>query len=233
MSVRQRLVAALLYIYPFKWRSEYGSELSDLLSKQPLDVAIAADVFWNGLRQRVRSLDPSTVLGLGMMLAVLAELAWNIIAPRPYGEGWTVLLEPSSKTLPTIDVRPLTSEIYFLFLLGSGCWLHLRYDRWPSQSGVAAMRICFIASLPIMLAGVLMLFGVLNVMVAGPGDALTTFHEHGFTYTYYSRDPHPPAPLSILVSALLRLPESWMWGMLGASLGRWISRIQPRLAASS
>ena len=162
MSIRQRLVTALLRIYPFKWRCEYGSELSDLLLKQPLDVGIAADVFWNGLRQRAGSFDPSTVLGLGMMLVVLAGLVWNIIAPRPYGDGWTVLLEPSSKTLPTINVRPLTSELYLLFLLGSGCWLHLRCGRSPSQSAMAALRICFIASLPIMLAGVLMLFGVLE-----------------------------------------------------------------------
>jgi hypothetical protein len=233
MTVRERLVAALLRIYPFQWRREYGPELSDLLLKQPLDGFMVADVFWNGLRQRVRSLDPSTVLGLGMMVAVLAGLAWNIIAPRPYREGWTVLLEPSAKTLPTIDIRPFTSELYFLFLLGSGCWLHLRDGRRPSQSGMAAMRICLIASLPIMFAGVLMLFGVLDVTVAAPGDVLTTFREHGFTYTYYSRDPHPPAPLSILVSALLRLPQSWMCGMLGGSLGRWIARTQPRLTGRS
>jgi len=126
MSVRRRLVAALLRIYPFEWRREYGSELADVLLDRPLGTCIVADVFWNGLRERARSLEPSTVLGFGMMLVVLAGLAWNIFAPRPYAEGWTVLLEPSSKTLPTIDVRPLTSELYLLFLLSTGCWLHLR-----------------------------------------------------------------------------------------------------------
>ena len=179
MNINQRLVGALLRVYPFEWRREYGSELRELLLSRPLSAGICADVLWNGVRQRVRSLDPSTVLGLGMMLAVLAGLAWNIIAPRPYGEGWTGLLVPSSKTLPTIDVRPLNSELYLLFLLGTGCWLQLRRGGRPSRSGLAAMRICFIASIPIMVAGLLMLFGVMEVTVAGPGDTLTTFHEHG------------------------------------------------------
>ena len=225
MNIRERLVGALLRVYPFEWRREYGSELMELLLSRPLSAGICADVLWNGVRQRVRSLDPSTVLGLGMMLAVLAGLAWNIIAPRPYGEGWTGLLVPSSKTLPTIDVRPLNSELYLLFLLGTGCWLQLRRGGRPSRSGLAAMRICFIASIPIMVAGLLMLFGVMEVTVAGPGDTLTTFHEHGLTYTYYSRDHHSPAPLSILVAPLFRLPESWLWGTLGGSLGQWILRI--------
>jgi len=233
MNIRQRLVAALLRTYPSEWRGEYGSELTDLLLTRPLGADIVADVLWNGLRQRVRTLEPSTHLGLVMMLAILAGFVGNIAAPRPYGHGWTALLEPSSKTLPTITVRPLASEFYVLFLVGCGCWINLRRGGQPSRSGMAAMRICFIAGIPIMLAGTLMLLGVLDVTVVGPGDTPTTFREHGFTYTYYSPQPHPPAPLSILVSPLFRLPESWIWGTLGGLLGRRISRAKSGLATRS
>ena len=45
---------------------------------------------------------------------------------------------------------------------------------------MAAMRVCFLAGLPIMTAGVLMLLGVMHATVLGRGDVPTTFREHGF-----------------------------------------------------
>lgn len=223
MTIKHRAVTLLLRLYPSAWRSEYGAELTDMLLARPLGANTIADVLWSGLRQRIRSVEPATVLGLLMMLVILGGFFWNIAAPRPYGHASTELLQPSTKTLPTITVRPLASESYVLFLVGCGCWINLRRGGKVFQSGVAAMRICFIAGLPIMLAGTLMLFGVLGLVVLGPRDTPTTFHEHGFTYTYYSAQPNPPAPLAVIVSPLFRLPESWIWGMLGGWLGRRIS----------
>jgi hypothetical protein len=85
------------------------------------------------------------------------------------------------------------------------------------------MKISLIAGLPIMAAGVLMLLGVMQATVLGPGDTPTTFREHGFAFTYYSQHTHAPAPLSVLLAPLARLPESWIWGSVGGVLGRWIS----------
>lgn len=233
MNIRPRVVMLLLRIYPSSWRSEYGPELTDMLLARPLGANTIADVLWSGLRQRIRSVEPATVLGFVMMLVILNGFLWNIAAPRPYGNASTELLQPSTKTLPTITVRPLASEAYVLLLLGCGCWINLQRGGKVSQSGVAAMRVCFIAGLPIMLAGILMLFGVLGLVVLGPGEMPTTFHEHGFTYTYYSAQHSPPAPLSVMVSPLFRLPESWIWGMLGGWLGRRISVFRQSPAASS
>ncbi|MFA5910558.1 MAG: hypothetical protein WC815_17390 [Vicinamibacterales bacterium] len=223
MNIRDRVVTLLLRLYPSAWRSEYGPELTDMLLTRPLGANIIADVLLSGLRERVRSVEPSTVMGLIVMLVILSGVLWNIAAPQPYGHASTELLQPSTKTLPTITVRPLASEAYLLFLMGFACWINLRRGGKVSQSGVAAMRICFIAGLPIMLAGILMGFGVLSLVVLGPGDVPTTFHEHGLTYTYYSAHPNSPAPLSVIASPLFRLPESWIWGTLGGWLGHRIS----------
>ena len=107
------------------------------------------------------------------------------------------------------------------------------------------MKITFLAGVPAMLAGVLMLTGFLGVIVLTPGQGPTTFHEHGFAYTYYDAavgscwirvaDPAsslqaiqsatcPPGPLGILAAPLFALPASWLWGMAGGLLGRWIAR---------
>ena len=223
MNMKQRIVTVLLGLYPAAWRSEYGPELSDVLLARPLGARIITDVLWNGLRQRVRNAGPSTLAGLAVMLVILTGIGWNIAAPQPYGRDWTGLLQPSSMTLPTIIVKPLASELYVLFLVGCGCWISLRGGETVSP-GVAAMRISFIAGVPIMLAGALILFGVMDVVVLGPGDTPTTFHEHGFAYTYYSAERQAPSALAVLVSPLFRLPASWIWGTVGGGLGRWISR---------
>jgi hypothetical protein len=223
MSIKHRLIAALVRIYPARWREEYGAELSDVLQADPLGSNTIIDVFWNGCWQRLRSLELATIFGLAAMLMILAAFAWNIAAPQSYGSRWTTLLEPSDMTFPTITVRPFVSELYVLFLVACGCVIHLQRGGRPTRSGMAAMKISFIAGLPIMAAGVLMLLGVMQATVLGPGDTPTTFREHGFAFTYYSQHTHSPAPLSVLLAPLARLPESWIWGSVGGVLGRWIS----------
>lgn len=218
-----RMVTALLRLYPAAWRREYGPELADMLLAHPLDARIMGDVLLNGLRQRVRTAEPSTLLGLAAMLVILAGLVWNIAAPPLSGHGLAALLRESSKTLPTVIAIPLASELYVLLLVGCGCWTNLRHHGTLSRSGMAAMKLSFIAGLPLVLAGTLILFGVLSVIVLGPGDAPTTFAEHGFTYTYYNAQHHAPAPLAVLSAPLVRLPESWLWGVLGGQLGRRLS----------
>jgi hypothetical protein len=224
MSLKPRIVAALLRLYPLPWRSEYGPELTAILVACPLTARIIGDVVWSGLGQRVRAAEPATLLGLGAMLVILTGLAWNIIAPPLSGRGLAVLLEESSKTLPTVIVKPLTSDLCVLFLVGCGCWTNLRFHGRLSQSGVAAMRLCGIAGTPIVIAGILMLLGVLHVVVVAPGDAPTPFLQHGFTYTYYNAHHRLPSPSAVLVAPLFRLPEAWIWGLLGGRLGRGISR---------
>jgi hypothetical protein len=224
MSAKQRLIAALVRIYPAQWRCEYGAELADLLSAEPLTARATLDVALNGVRQRLRSLELSTLLGLVAMLGMLALFVWNVAGAQSWESGWTTILEPSNMTFPAISIRPLKSELYVLFLVVCGAVIHLRYSTTPARTGLAAMKISFIAGLPILAAGVLMLLGVMHATVLGPGDAPTTFREHGFAFTYYSAQPDPPAALSVLFAPVARLGESWIWGAVGGSLGRAVSR---------
>ncbi len=233
MSIKLRIVRTLLRVYPPAWRGEYGSELSDILLARRLDARAIGDVLWSGLRQRIRSAEPSTLFGCAAMLVILAGVVWNIAAPPPAGHGLPALLQESSKTLPTVIVKPLASGFYVLFLVGCGCWTHLRDRGTLSRSGVAAMRMSFIAGIPVMAVGVLMLAGILGVIVLGPGEMPTTFYEHGFTYTYYNAQHHPLGPLGVLSSPLFKLPESWIWGMVGGQVGRAISRSRRRQPAGS
>ena len=224
MSIKHRLITVLLGIYPAQWRREYGGELRDLLLTEPLGPGTIGDVVWNAVRERLRSLELATVFGLVAMAAILTTLSWNIVAPQPYGTGWTTLLEPSDMTFPTIRIRPLVSELYALFLMACGCSMHLRHGTTPARSGMSAMKVCFLAGLPIMTAGVLMLLGIMHAIVLGPGDIPTTFREHGFALSYYSELRQPPGSLAVVLAPLARLGESWVWGAVGGSLGRTIAR---------
>jgi hypothetical protein len=229
------IVGMLLRCYPVNWRREYGVELTEMLLARPLTAKIANDVLRNGLWQHLRMAEPSTLVGLAMLLVVLNGLAWNIVAPSAYSNESVVLLQ-----------NLLGSNLYILLLVGCGIWTHLRHLGNMDRVELAAMKISFLAGTPMMFAGLLMLLGILRVIVLGPGDSPTTFHEHGFAYTYYSAQQYcwirvsepatqqlaqgirtatcPPAPLGVVVAPLFMLPASWLWGALGGLLGRWIAR---------
>lgn len=224
MTIKERFTSALLRIYPARWRSEYGAELSDLLLTQPLSALVVADVVWNGARQRARSLELSTIIGVAAMLVIVVGLVQNIIAPLPYvGGAATSLLQPSMMTLPTLVVAPLKSNLYVLALIACGCGTYLR-NRGVSSPGVAAMKVTLIAGIPVMVAAILMLTGVLATTVIGPADTPRTFQQHGFTFTFYSNDHIVPSAWSVLVAPFFRVPWSWLWGTVGGRLGLSIAR---------
>jgi hypothetical protein len=98
------------------------------------------------------------------------------------------------------------SSFYFVYLaIFCGCWTHLRYGGTARRTGFAAMRMGFIAGIPIMVAAVLMMSSLL-----GPG----------FAGAHLPR----PSPWAILIAPLARLPECWIWGAFGGELGKRIAR---------
>jgi hypothetical protein len=237
------VIRTLLRLYPAHWRREYGTELAGMLLARPLTLNILGDVFRSALWQRLRASEISTLVGLAMMLVMLNGFVWNIAAPAPYGSEASMLLQ-----------NLWGSNLYVLLLVGCGLWTHLRHGGKLDQSGLAAVKISFLAGIPVMLAGALMLSSVLRVIVLGPGDIPTTFHQHGFTYTYYDATLRscwirvqgpagtwkaiqsvscPPAPLGVLVAPLFSLPASFLWGMVGGLLGRWIGRSRRRPVVTS
>lgn len=51
----RKVITALLRLFPAKWRSQYGPELSSLLEQGSLTQAIVWDVFRSGISERLRS----------------------------------------------------------------------------------------------------------------------------------------------------------------------------------
>jgi hypothetical protein len=229
MTIKVRIVATLLRVYPVTWRDEYGPELEDILLSRPVGLRTIGDVIWNGLRQRARAAQPATILGLGVMLIIVIGFALNIIAPPAPADSLAVMLRESKKTLPTIVVAPMASDLYVLLLLGGGFWTQLRRGGAPSESGMAAMRLSAIASLPVVLAGILMLTGILGVVVLGPGDVPAAV-QPGFTYTHYSAQHLALNPLAVICAPLFKLPESWLWGIVGGYFGRRIRNARRQTA---
>jgi hypothetical protein len=230
--MKSRIIAALLRLYPGAWRKEYGPELVDMLLARPLTAGVAGDVVWSAFRQRVSSTDLATRAGLAMLLVTLGACVWNVVDPAPYTPQ-THAMVPDLYERVQILQQPLQSELYVLMLVAFSCWIILHRGGTTVQAGKAAMKMSFIAGIPLMVAGALILSGVLNITALAPGDVPTTFHEHGLTLTYYTTQNDLPAPYALLFSPLFRLPESFLWGVVGAGLGRWLGQYRRRPATSS
>jgi len=201
MTSKHWVVAALLRLYPAAWRSEYGPELTDILMSRPLSARVIADVMWNGLKQSAQAAEPSTILGLASLLAVLTF----VVTGGSYGRRWILLVEPTTKTLPTVNVTFMSSGYYALLLIACGCWTYLRHRGTAKQSGMAGVRMSLIAAIPLMFGGLSMMFGLIGPSLLGPQF-------------------EPSASWAVLAAPLFRLPDSWLWAALGGVLGKRIAR---------
>jgi hypothetical protein len=202
--MKASIVNALIRLYRRSWRREYGPELIDILLSRPLTPAVIANVLSNGLRQRVLAAEPSTILGLALM-------------------PWATYQIAHEQRIVSLQ----TSNLYVLFLIACGLWTNLRYSGDWSRSGRAAVKLSCVAGLPAMQTGLLMLAGFLKIQPAQDycwirvSDSSTLLQEIQAAMC-------PPAALGVLFAPLFLLPASWLWGMLGGFLGRWISRGEER-----
>jgi hypothetical protein len=219
--MKTMLVSLLMRLYPRAWRKEYGAELADMLQARPLSTRVFIDVALSAMWQRTRAADLATWVGLGLMGVTLGAIAANIIAPQPHpwSPGLPRGAQPRFAEYIAWLQRPLHSESYVLLLAGIGFWVALR---GKTSAGRAAIRVSMIASCPLVLVGLLMLFGVLGYSELNPGQASTTFEQRGILYTFYTgfQQIPGPAPLVMLLSPVLRLPGAWLWGSIGGWLGR-------------
>ena len=214
-GLKHRLLLALIRSYPSRWRKEYGTELLALLQRHPLTAATIVDVAWNGWRQRLRWLEWSTWIGVAAMVWIGVLVGWNILDPASHGRPWTIVLAPSHMTFPMVSIPPFKNDLYVLFLMTCGCLMHLRFGATPARSGVAAMKISFIAGMPILVVGLFVGLGLMQVPAAG-----------------YPVGANKPGGLAVMTAPIARLGESWIWGTVGAQLGgaivRGISRLRTR-----
>jgi hypothetical protein len=207
-TMKYWIVTALLRLYPAAWRLEYGPELTDILMSRPLSARVIGDVMWNGLKQSAQAAEPSTILGLASLLAVLTF----VLTGGSYGRRWILLVQPTTKTLPTVAVTFMASGYYVLLLIWCGCWTYLRHRGKVTRSGVAGVRMSLIAAIPLMFGGLLMMFGVIGPSLLGPHFESS-------------------ASWAVLAAPLFRLPDSWLWAALGGQLGKWIARRRPGTGA--
>jgi hypothetical protein len=219
--MKTKLVSVLMRLYPKAWRKQYGAELADILRARPLTARVCSDIVASALWQRVRAVEAATFVGLGLMLVTSAAIAWNIVGAPPYAwsPGQSLSEPPMLSERIELLQRPLRSEFYVLVLAGIGFWTAWCSNRAP---GWAAVRVSTIASLPLVLIGLLMLFGVLDFIELYPGQTPAPFDQRGISYTFYKglQQIPGPAPIVLLLSPLLRLLGAFMWGTIGGWLGR-------------
>ena len=206
--MKTTLVSWLLRLYPRAWRTEYGAELSSMLLARPLSAAIVIDVAASGVWQRLRAMETSTAAGIGLMLVTTGAIVWIAISPPAYG---------LSERIDLLQ-RPMRSELHVLVLAALGFRTALRGTYSP---GRAAIRASVIGSLPLVVAGVLMLSGVLRYVELSPGQPTVSL-DGAIVYTFYKGQQQMPgpAPLFMVLSPLLRLPGAWLWGAIGGRLGQ-------------
>ena len=197
--MKTKLVSALIRLYPQAWRTQYGAELADMLQARPLTGTVCADVVLSAMRQRMRASQAPMWAGLGLMLVTMAALVWNAVEP-PSGVSERVELLH----------RPMNSEIVALVLAAIGFWTTMRGGRRP---GLAAILVSTIASLPLVVTGLLMLSGIVD-------PAFSTARELA------------PTPTALLLSPLFRLPGAWLWGTVGGRIGAAVARRRRRTATA-
>lgn len=229
--MKARIISALLRLYPRAWRKEYGPELEDMLRAKRMTAGVMADVIGSAFRQRIRSSDLATRAGVAMLLVTVTAFAWNVALPAPYEHQANARMPVLSEVAQIVQ-QPLQSRIYVLMLVAFSAWITFRRGGSRLQAGAAAMKMSLIAGLPLTIAGALILVGALGLTPLAPGDVPTTFQQHGFTLTYYTTWNDLPAPYVLLFSPLFRLPGSFIWGLVGGEIGRWMAPLR-RAAVSS
>jgi hypothetical protein len=222
--MKTMLVSWLLRLYPKPWRAEYGAELGEMLRARPLTAHVCGDVVMSAMWQRMRAIATPTWVGLGLMLAMAGAITANIVDPPPYvwAPGQSLSEQPQLADQVRLVQRPMRSELFVLVMAGIGFWSALRGKPQPSRM---AIRVWFIASIPLVALGMSMMTGVLGYIELLPGQTPLPFDERGLVYVVYKAPLGipAPAPVAFLVSPLLRLPGACLWAIVGSLLGRKVA----------
>jgi len=217
------IIAALLYLYPPRWRREYGEELQDLLKQRPLRLRSVVDVAWRGICQRWHEGGPVLAIGLFMVPWVVGLIANNIFNPHAYEMACTyVLLHDSRISFPTVLAEPGGTEFFAFVLTACGLIVRLR-ERVPLwQSGVASTQLAAVAGAPVLILGLLLIAGVIDLRVITSTGGISATATHGWTFTYCTSEGRIPAPLAMFAAPLLRLPQAFVYGLFGGWIASWL-----------
>jgi hypothetical protein len=137
--MKRRMVAALVRLYPARWRSEYGAEFAELLMRRPLGARELLNVAANAVWQQWRGGEPWILLGT--LFAALTG----------YACFRALLGEPIIDTRrPGIDLTGGLQQCAFCFAVGF--WTMWRRGE---AAGRAAMKFNLLATAPIVIFGLL------------------------------------------------------------------------------
>jgi hypothetical protein len=217
-----RIIAALLYLYPPRWRHEYSDEFADVLRQRPLTPGVALEVAWRGVCQRWHDGGPVLAIGFLLLPWVSALVVQNLLFPRSYIVAcrWG-LLHDTRYLVPSVEMVPGGPNFYAVVLMACGLITRLR-ERVPLwRSGVAATQLAAVAGLPVMILGLLLMAGVVDLHVITRTTATAPVAAPGWTYTYCSEEGRVPSSLTIYATPLLRLPQAFVYGLFGG----WIASL--------
>ena len=102
---------------------------------------------------------------------------------------------------------------------GVGYWTVVR-DRANGHGGRAAMKNSLLISWPYCAIAILQALGILRFIVLGPGDPTSTFHEHGFAYTFYDQARRTNFWFPLFAMPFLNLLYAGLLGWLGGKAAR-------------
>ena len=219
--MKHRIIAVLLRIYPAVWRKEYGAELRYILEARDLQSRTVVNVVWGGVRQRLRATEPWVLLGLPLMLLMTLLITLSIVAPPPYSPAQDFAHIPAS-------VQFRIALVWASLTMGCGLWTVVRSGGTLPHAGLQTMKMGILRGIPVIFLATLMATGALGVIVIGPGDAPTTFADHGFAITFPSAEGIAPDPVVFFLTPIVGLIDCWIFGAIGGIFGRLIrTKLQP------
>ena len=87
----RKVISALIRLFPAKWRSEYGPELSSLLEQGSLTQAIVGDVFRSGITERLRhfriTIKAAAFIACWYFLGLIVNTV-HAMPPKAYSAFW-------------------------------------------------------------------------------------------------------------------------------------------------
>jgi hypothetical protein len=142
--MKRLFIRTLLALYPAAWRREYGLELAEILNAGPLTARSAADVLWNGMRQRVVAPEPWALAAAVSLL--IALMPW---APHSTGRfyldlalafvlGFWTRCRGGSPALSYLKVAAALVSIGLMFSLATR---RSAFSTWPSVLSLIALRV--------------------------------------------------------------------------------------------
>lgn len=146
--MKRLLVAALIRLYPARWRSEYGAEFTEVLLRRPIGVRELVNVVGSAIWQQCRGGEPWMLIGIPF-LALETFVVVSAMRGEPFADlsrrgGWPAQF------------------IQFALFFAVGFWTIMRRGR---AAGRAGMKFNMIATCPFIAAGLLALSGALHITI--------------------------------------------------------------------